>query len=295
MHPSHLKPVACAVAAMLLPATTAFATMVINGGLTYADNNRFGATFIGADYNWSGVSKNSDNRATMVSPSYFLTAKHYAPGVGSTVTFQGSNGTDYSYTVASLVTLTTVIGSTTYNSDLALGKLATPVNAFISQYAVPIPGAVFFNDPLFMYGSGNYAGKNAVDGVEIVSGSGVYGVSLIMYYDNFPDEGFLQAGDSSSPSFVVRNGQLAMVGTHWAIGGPDSNWPTSTGPYGSYYSVDTYVPFYIDQINSLMTGGEQLTVLVPEPAGLLLGATLLLVGLRRRHGRHAGRSGTVKN
>jgi hypothetical protein len=284
MAPSWLNPFGCAVAGMLMLSAASFAAMVINGGLTYADNNRFGTNFIGAAYDWSGVSKSSDNRATMVAPSYFLTARHYAPGVGSSVIFQGSNGTDYSYTVASLVTLKTLIGSTLHDSDLVLGKLTASVNSFIAQYAVPAPSTVHFGDPLFMYGSGNYVGKNAVSEIATVSVGGYYGVSLFMNYDNSPYEGFLQGGDSSSPSLVICNGQLALVGTHWAIDGPDNAWPGLSGPYGLYASVDSYVPAYINQINALMTGGEQLTVLIPEPAGLVLLATLVLVCLRRQPG-----------
>ena len=82
-------------------------------------------------------------------------------------------------------------------------------------------------------------------------------------------EALLQGGDSGSPTFVEWHGQLALVGTHSAVG--------SGG--GVSYSFDNFIPLHLAQMDAL---GIDFTT-VPEPSRallLLLGACALL---RRRH------------
>jgi hypothetical protein len=82
-------------------------------------------------------------------------------------------------------------------------------------------------------------------------------------------------GDSGGPSFALVNGQLALLGEHF------SNWGTSglpgapgdvtpTSGDGSWWSVDGFLPAYIDQIDSILPADQQITVVVPEPATLSL-------------------------
>lgn len=262
------------------------AIMIINGDappIDYDYYNRFGTSFHADAYDWSGVSTGSNQRATMVSPSYFVTATHFAPGVGTTLTFENPSGVDFEYDVIEQTILTTDYDGNTYNSDLTLGKLDSQVDPSVAFYAVPHPSVVFPNDPVLMYGRDEYVGRNAAEDLAYFESSGRWGVGLIMYYNDVQDEAFLQQGDSSSPTMRPDEdaGELVLLGTHSAIGGPDENWPDHTGPYDDYFSVDTYIPFYIDQINSIMVG-EQLTVIIPEPASVfLLIPAFLIFGSRK--------------
>ncbi len=46
------------------------------------------SSFIGSGIDWSGVGRSSGGRwATMISDTYFLSAAHFPPGVGDTLTF----------------------------------------------------------------------------------------------------------------------------------------------------------------------------------------------------------------
>src|SRR5262245_30867025 len=47
------------------------------------DRSNTGATFIGAAFNWSGVGQTVNGQwGTMISPSFFVSANHFHPGIG---------------------------------------------------------------------------------------------------------------------------------------------------------------------------------------------------------------------
>ena len=285
------------LAGALVLSASSFADMIINGGRVEDRHYRFGGSFYASGYDWTGVTVSHSydgvygNRITMVSPSYFLTAAHNAVPAGTTVQFKDALGVTYNYAIdsyAAPLTTTFLYGGNWYirNSDLLLGRLTAPLNPAhgIGYYPVIADGAVYVDDPVFMCDRSQYVGSNNAEFLDIITTvdppsnpSAVVGVTLNMYYDNRPDEAFLQNGDSSSPTFAVRNGQLALVGIHWSVY-PDLVPET----YGTHYSIDSYVPYYIDQINGLMVG-EQLTVLqVPEPGTLALAGIAMIALLRRR-------------
>ena len=97
--------------------------------------------------------------------------------------------------------------------------------------------------------------------MEVATAGSSTGVSMLYDFDDNDvidvggDETFLQSGDSGGPSFASWNGELVLLGIHWFNGKP------SAGPW---YSGDTFVPSYVGDINSKMSG-ETLTV-VPEPS-----------------------------
>jgi hypothetical protein len=96
------------------------------------------------------------------------------------------------------------------------------------------------------------------------------------------DECYLIGGDSGGPSFVDYNGRLALVGIHYYNGGTPG--PEDLGPI----SGDSFVPYYIPQLNANM-GGEVVSV-VPEPGTLLLlivAAAMLASAAWRRRKRAA--------
>ncbi|MCU0959171.1 MAG: hypothetical protein MUF48_03625 [Pirellulaceae bacterium] len=245
--------------------------------------------FIGQSFDWSGIGKTSSGRwATMISPSYFLSATHYAPGAGNQVTFYpGNDAADAQvYTVEGGQAI--VVGGVA--TDLWLGRLTTSLRPedSITYYPILLQGATasYLGMELFNYGKPDRVGRNVLDDIaEAEDENGRRGLSMIYDYDNqdVPDVGgdetYLQTFDSGGPSFTVWNGALALLGIHWFI---DDN-----PPEGLRYSGDTFVPHYVADISSRMS--DESPTLVPEPATLALWSAAALLtaacGAVRRYRR----------
>lgn len=246
--------------------------------------------FIGAAYDWSGIGQVPAGPATdanrfvvMISPSYFLTSKHYAPNAGSSVVFYPDNTTanPQSYTVSSTWHFTTMAG---FDSDLTLGKLTTPVDtALIHPYSVmPYPDSLpAWSGLIDVYGQPQRVGRNVADDIVALYDS-THNVELAAMryrYDTGADpnslgadEALLVAGDSGGPSFAVINGKLVLVGIHYGL------------MNDGITSIDSYVPYYLSDLQGqLALTGESIAV-APEPSTLmlLLGGPLLLIRRRRR-------------
>jgi len=256
-------------------------------------NNRFNTTgdsnFIGKAYDWSGVGWTAGSRwVTMVSDSYFLSANHWHPSSGDTVTFwEGNYGsTSHTYTVGG--------GQRVGSTDLWLGQLTTTLDSAHSINPFPVLMHETVNEyvyqEIFVYGAqqGNnvtgehWVGKNVVDAIGDLASAGF----IQQFFANQDPDGTYpwlnstiayeakgEGGDSGAPSFHVYDGQLALTGIHWAT----SNDPSST--------FDTFVSEYYSSINSLMSG-ESLsavgTAVIPEPASLLLLVLASFTILHRR-------------
>ncbi len=202
--------------------------------------------FIGQGYDWSGVGENSAGQwATMISPSYFISANHYHPSPGDVVTFYSGNSTSspsYSFTVASGVEIGT--------SDLYLGKLSTPIPAADDIATYPIWTLPTLSDytgmNMFIYGTPNKVGLNTI---ALASSTQVYYTFSTTGGDG-PDTAYLMSGDSGAPSFGYANGQLAVIGVHWTNSG--------STPFNGATCSDTNVAAYISQLEADMVG-ETLT------------------------------------
>jgi hypothetical protein len=232
--------------------------------------------FIGASYNFSGVGYSSGGGwATLVSNNYFLSATHLHPTVGQTVTFYATNsltGPSYTYTVTG--------GTQVGTSDLWVGWFGTAVDTSITRYSILMEPTLndYKNLVLYNYGKGYRVGRNVIDRLTTVTVGASTGLTAWYDYDNKDvpsvggDETYLQSGDSGAPSFAIYNNSLALVGIHWAI---------TSNPY---YSIDTFVPNYYSQFNTVLTSKGQTAKAVPEP-GLLsyaMVSSLCLMYLRRR-------------
>ncbi len=243
--------------------------------------------FVGDPYDFSGVARSSDNWwATLVSDNYFLSATHAHPGGGATVTFYEDNnpaGSTHSYTVGGGVAIA--------GSDLWLGWFTAVVDPSIARYAVLFDPPIenYLDLPIYTYGVPHRVGQNVVDFFDVDTIDGSTGVTMYFDYDgsDLPDTGgnetFLQSGDSGAPSLTIYEGMLTVLGIHWAIS--DSFPGTNEGEV----SIDTFVPFYIDELNEEMADmGQSLTV-VPEPTTTALlavvGVILGSAALRRRTSR----------
>jgi hypothetical protein len=283
-------------------ARPAMATMYItgNGGLSNTDPQQYSRfytggdkAFIGQAYDWSGV---GSGWATMISPSFFISATHAHPGAGSNVTFYPGNttsGTSYTGIVAG--------GTQIQSTDIWLGWLtqAIPDTAHIAQYPILALAndSAYLGTTIYTYGSPNLVGRNVISGIGSYSEIGETMTGMFYNYD-LPgvgaDETYLMGGDSGSTSFAVVNGQLALLGEHF------SNWGTSGLPGapgnvapeisdgvlingdpnrgGNWWSVDGFASDYVSSINAAMAAAgssERVTTVVPEPSSLIL----ILAGL----------------
>lgn len=216
--------------------------------------------FIGDSYNWSGVGMDTNGIywATMISPSYFVSAVHWHSPPGDTLTFWSSTNKNISET--RLVDG----GQAIAGSDLWLGHLSTPVDSLVRPVAIN-GNPLAHGDVLYMYGldSSNIMrmGRNQFENYTTVSLGGSTGKVLFFQYDTPPaglgtDEALVQGGDSGGPTFSIVNGQVGIDGLHWALGGT--------------IGYDTFVPNYIDALNAAMIGEQVVVIGVPEPSSLIM-------------------------
>lgn len=260
-------------------------------------NRRFenDPAFIAGAFDLSGVATNSQGRwLTMISPNVFLSAYHWPPGNGTSVTFyQGNDPLGPS--------ITTTLGTTSQRigtSDLWIGTLSSPlpsgyasytfattlITDFASFNASPYAGAdawLFGKLPGSTQNSLEMAvGRNKLDAFYgSVTAAGTTDIALGTFVDTLGDPNFLDyelkfiIGDSGGPLFVEDNGDLVLVGINWFV--------DSTGPKD--INGVSYVGNYTTEINDFLAVHS-----VPEPAHgavVLATATIGFLVVRRRRGR----------
>ncbi|MFZ4767244.1 MAG: PEP-CTERM sorting domain-containing protein [Roseimicrobium sp.] len=241
------------------------------------------ASFIGAGLDFSGVGWNPSvptQSFAMISDEYFIYASHFAPSTQlsffSPITSSVVNfGVDPNFTPVR-ATSTITGGQTT---DLMVGRLANSVaSAGITSYPIlhvaNRNGLVGLTALLYGHGGSDTAspriGTNTIEGFVdySVPASNVYGNTGILYTNGTgpTGEASFQNGDSGSPSFVVLNGSLVLLGNHSA---------TATDGQGNSYSLDTYLAQYIQELADAGIPLIAVPVAVPEPTR----AFLLIIGL----------------
>jgi hypothetical protein len=216
----------------------------------------------------------------MISPTYFVSASHYHPVTGDTVTFYTGNSfssTCYTYTVSSVSYQTSAagLGGSYSGSDLWLGQLTAPVAESIAKYPVEVlpSNADYIGQTIWTYGYPYRVGKNTIDSISVLDGVYMPETTEVMYFDydatggQGADECYLEGGDSGGPAFTVVDGGLALLGTGFVNAG---DLGLGSTVYDGAPSGDAFVPYYVSQLNALMTGGEHVMVVAPEPGTLLL-------------------------
>ncbi len=224
--------------------------------------------FIGEELDWSGVGRATDPGGTkkwlvMISPVHFLSAYHYHPQSGASVTFYPGNSTNafHTYTVDSWGRRTTYEG---LNSDLWLGRLTSPLDPSDGIAVYPIfvlpEDDDYLGREIWVYGRPHRVGRNTIDAIADNYETGKARVLEFIFDASGgvgEDEAYLMSGDSGAPTFVVHRGRLAVVGTHFTNEG---------APADGKKSGDSFVPFYLGQLRGWMKPYEP--AIVPAPTTL---------------------------
>jgi hypothetical protein len=266
-------------------------------------------SFIGLPYDLSGIGWEDANPAfsvALVSPRHFIGANHVGYPAGTKLDFfDPVTNTIRQYTVQLTRQLSTTIGNQTLPSDVVLGTLTAPIAAsdHVNFYPVASAGAV--GNPMLnygqnpAYGAGNmvHLGRNNITDIQPVTltpnspPNPPQDQTMGTIYDftpTNPGEFYLIGGDSGGPSFISYGAnQIALIGDHIGV----SN--ATTNPQPDDQSIDSYLPFYISQLDSLMAqdadashpNGYALTVAsVPEPGTFALVGVVAagFVAVRRR-------------
>ncbi len=284
---------------MIVGSNQSFADLIVRG-YNAADagvHDRFvnDAAFIGGGHDWSGVTSGMAGSsgagwATMISPTYFLSANHYRPSNGTDLTFYHTNDT------AGGSDTRTVMNGMSLGGDLFLGRLTSAVSSDVAIYPILNPSLALGSEIHVMglasttdKGRNQRMGRNVIERVEHDFDTGI-GIGDIFTYDYDStggvgdDEARLAGQDSGGPSFVIHDGAPALVGVHWFIYSDDVDGEWGDSPTGS---GDSFVPGYITEINDALAGsGESITIAgVPEPSSFFLAALFCgrtMIG-RRRH------------
>lgn len=246
-----------------------------SGGVTPNPN------FLLSGYDLSGIANDSAVSAqgtVLISPQHVIAAWHYRP---VNISFVGTDGVQRQYAVAAW----TRLPPSGQGSDVAIGRLASPVLPSDNINPLPIaigPDSAFVGHELYAFGQNNQAGRNVIDAIETVSSGSDPTVTTAYDYDSYvnggtggvgDDEIGLVGGDSGHASLILFNGQLGVLGTHFAV----SEAPSQTVNYVNYSSL---ARDYLSQIDTIITqdGQTYSTLFVPEPSGVVvvIGALLLV-------------------
>ncbi len=229
---------------------------------TYSSAPVLNSNFFAAEYDWSGVGWHTGYQGksvAMISPQHFVAADHYRVPVGDTVTFYNQLSELKVYTVEGYSTFDYDDYGITHIPDLALGRLSEVISASdkISHYKV-LDADDYSTDwydidwykdkEIYTYGAMARAGTNSIDYFASVNTRGFANpdnATLCAVYDthatgDYYGEAGCQGGDSGSPSFIPYNGELTLMGTHFAINGSTS---------GTWETCDSFIPNYLDDID----------------------------------------------
>lgn len=281
------------VSAILCLMATANCPGVVIDGFQSASNDRFAndANFIAGGLDLSGLALTDGGRwVAMVSPNVFVSAHHYAPTVGGSVTFHAGNdaaGPNVTRTISGIQR----IGS----SDIVVGVLDAPLGAGYEYFAIAtaditdptsFTASTYHGADAYVVGRSPTAfatsldmavGRNVLDTWfdDVVAGAttdDALGATIDANGEpNFVTyEADLRAGDSGAPLFVEEvAGGLTIVGINWFV----------SDPLGEFLGA-SYVGNYDAQIQSYISANA-----VPEPAHATLLAALCILSIAARRRR----------
>lgn len=224
----------------------------------------------------------------MISATYFISANHFHPTVGSSLTFYSNNSNS---AIVREVASIQRIGTT----DIVIGKLTSTPGSDITAYDIanttvtnaPFSFNSYRNEEVFVVGKGATESSttsfrvgrnrlsNFISDFDINNNGSVVGDAVTFNNDIGSasslgdDEAYIETGDSGAPLFLKSaNNTLTLVGINWFNTSDDS------------FSAASFLANYRDDIAAIVEtqGGETLGVnAVPEstsPLFILLGGLL---------------------
>lgn len=207
--------------------------------------------FIGSAFDLSGVGRGSTRWATAIGPNYFLSANHFRPAAGSSVTFVDGNSLaspSFTYTVGG--------GFRVGSTDLWVGYTHLEIDPAIARYSYATQDADNLADlglgdeTLYLNGRRSSGATNSVTasvlgtnqaesfyegGSEIlpvpggtveIEVPGGFENDMIVLFENLPGddnaplfhESLVQGGDSGSPLLRFSGGELIILGVGSLLG-----------------------------------------------------------------------------
>ncbi|MGF1449385.1 MAG: hypothetical protein ACFB20_08220 [Opitutales bacterium] len=197
--------------------------------------------FLAEDLDLTGVGRingSAGRWGTLLTPTTFVSADHFAPAVGTTLRFYHSNDPDGPFEERTVIGFQRIFVDD-QTSDVYLGQLDSPVSDAIATYPIAsFPSASAYQGAqVYVVGRSDTdsnqftnmrVGRGVIQGflsIPIVNGAGI----LTNFTDTYTynqtnaqnllggDAALLVLFDSGGPSFVVIDGQLAIVGVHSAV------------------------------------------------------------------------------
>jgi len=244
-------------------------------------------SFIGLDYDWSGVgwaSTDGTKGFGFISPRHYLVASHY--GGATTLVLRRADGTLVSGTQQS-VTNTGYGFQSSGTYDMSVGELTAPLAdpAAIARYAVldlntsssSDTPANYANQPLIVYGRGPNGSSSPR-----MADSSIFSASSTAY--NNPNNGYmisktttytLQVGDSGSPAFITWTNpdgapELTIIGNNAAV-------DTANGNNLQNFMGTAAI---MTQFNSLMNPDGFVLRIVGNPSNTWVGSASQSIGSR---------------
>ncbi|HVJ45708.1 MAG TPA: trypsin-like serine protease [Luteolibacter sp.] len=200
----------------------------------------------------------------LVSPKHVVFARHFLPGIGTTLRFLGSGGTVVDRTITNIQE---VLNGSSLPTDLCLLTLSSPLTSADGVAHFPYLNlsaeSAYTNATLTVFGWDAKAGRGTVNGFEDSNISGINTTRLMRFRylkgAGNQDDARVVVGDSGSPTFGSAGGNPAILGIHTAAG-------ETTFFYNGY---DSFIPHYIGELNALMAGeGYRMTPAYPPAVTL---------------------------
>lgn len=305
------------------------ASAIVIANYTDDENLRFhdDPAFIGNPYDLSGLGRTSISAdgsvnkewATLIGDNYFISAVHYHPSTGDTITFTDGNSPSdptYSYVVAG--------GFNVPGTDFRIGYTDVSINSSLKRYSITTIPADTLAD-LGLSGSSLFVNGDDVPGgpggltnhivgtnqAESWLESGTNTVSLpetnitfssnatfdqLVTFENLSGdtsntftthEGQVQSGDSGSPLFNISGGNLEIVGIGYAIlTNIEANFIDTNGPAGGLQDPleSRNLSFYSypgSYETEINTAIAMVPAAIPEPSTVILLLLSSLSILRR--------------
>lgn len=199
-------------------------------------------------YDWT-------RQMALVSPRHIVYASHYPLTPTWQIIFAGNDGNQYLYQIESQ---TPIINNQGQQTDLMLVTLTSPVNTSVGIKPFPILNlpteADYVGKSLFVCGSFVDAGRSTIAGLTTLVNDPGFDTTRFIYFDydkrsGGRDDCMLWYGDSGGPSFVMINGQPALVGTN---SGLDDLTPFDGIDGPVYRSYLASIPSYMNEVDTLM-------------------------------------------